>query len=115
MDKLKVGDRIYSESRGQYYGIDTIIRVTEKFAFSEKGKYRIDIKEGSKANYVEISPSPAWSPYSYYLENDVIKKEYAIQKYTQFMTNRVRWSKMDYDSLKQIYAIIKANKEYYNA
>ena len=99
---LKVGDLIFSRNYGSVSHYGTIDRVTEKFAFINNTKFKIEYNDKS----VDISPREKWSTTWYFVpdENDIIelRKKQIINFVIKF-----DYSKLSFDKICDIRDIIK--------
>lgn len=107
MNKLKVGDIIYSDSYGKITGKYTIHRVTEKMAFAKvnsKGyELKFQIEYGSWLKLV--GKTDRWDHSSYKVETPELKDKYdrmlMVQKISQ-----VVWGEFPLEALRNIMAIV---------
>ena len=102
MNKLKVGDIIFSRGYGEIRHYGKIDRVTEKFAFANNSKFNIDYSERS----VSISPRQTYGSTFYFVptEDEIIelKKQNLIRFVVKF-----DYSTLDFDKICEIIDIIK--------
>jgi len=99
---LKVGDLIFSRNYGSISHYGTIDRVTEKYAFINDSKFKIEYNDKS----VDISPREKWATTFYFIpeEKDII--EFRIQQKIRFVS-KFDLSKLPYGKICDIYDIIK--------
>ena len=99
---LKVGDLIFSINYGDVSAYGTIDRVTDKFAFINDSKFRIEYN----GKNVEISPREKWQTTFYFVpdEKDII--DLRIQQKIRFVY-KFDLSKLPYGKICDIYDIIK--------
>ena len=107
MNKLKVGDIIYSDSYGKITGKYTIHRVTEKMAFakvnSQGYELKFQIEYGSWLKLV--GKTERWDHASYYVETPELKEKYERMLMLQKL-DATTWGNFPTDKIREIMDIV---------
>lgn len=108
MEKLKVGDVIYTSQFGSYTAY-TIDRVTEKTAFSGTKKFKI---EPDKYGHYFIIGGDKWGPYYGEKENEKIKRYFLVRQFRSELEALVKIPAVsNQTSIEKIQELINAVQE----
>lgn len=110
--KLKKGDIIYKLNRTRTpVSRQVVTRVTKTQAFAKamnstndyEYKYGIEFNEGQR---LRVIPKTQYSPWSYYVETEELKRKYMIHV-TLTAVRNFAFETLNYDQLSRIYKITK--------
>lgn len=99
---LNVGDEIAEHNYGTYTGVLKIDRVTEKFAFAGKSKFK---REYFNPNWISVYGGDKWSRISYSICTPEIKHAIRMNNKRKKVAN-FNFSILSDDQINRIYDIL---------